>query len=155
RELHPHRLRRGEPRRLRQRGRRLLGRDHRRRGRGDGRPAARAAVQDCAGARAVPRRARVAAAGPARQGVMETPRMKTLVTGLHTAMRTGDAARRMPRALLGALAAAALLALPQVVTNPSHLNLLVLILMAAQLGVAWNILGGYAGQVSLGHVAFF
>jgi branched-chain amino acid transport system permease protein len=28
-------------------------------------------------------------------------------------------------------------------------------LMAAQLGVAWNILGGYAGQVSFGHVAFF
>jgi branched-chain amino acid transport system permease protein len=25
----------------------------------------------------------------------------------------------------------------------------------AQLGVAWNILGGYAGQVSLGHAAFF
>jgi branched-chain amino acid transport system permease protein len=28
-------------------------------------------------------------------------------------------------------------------------------LMTAQLGVAWNILGGYAGQVSLGHAAFF
>ena len=28
-------------------------------------------------------------------------------------------------------------------------------LMAAQLGVAWNILGGYAGQVSLGHAAFY
>jgi branched-chain amino acid transport system permease protein len=28
-------------------------------------------------------------------------------------------------------------------------------LMVAQLGVAWNILGGYAGQVSLGHAAFF
>jgi branched-chain amino acid transport system permease protein len=27
--------------------------------------------------------------------------------------------------------------------------------MAAQLGVAWNIVGGYAGQVSLGHAAFF
>jgi branched-chain amino acid transport system permease protein len=27
--------------------------------------------------------------------------------------------------------------------------------MAAQLGVAWNIIGGYAGQVSLGQVAFY
>jgi branched-chain amino acid transport system permease protein len=27
--------------------------------------------------------------------------------------------------------------------------------MAAQLGVSWNIVGGYAGQVSLGHAAFF
>ena len=44
---------------------------------------------------------------------------------------------------------------PQVVTSPSRLNLAVLILMAAQLGVSWNILGGYAGQISLGHAAFF
>lgn len=27
--------------------------------------------------------------------------------------------------------------------------------MAAQLGVAWNIIGGYAGQISLGQVAFY
>jgi branched-chain amino acid transport system permease protein len=27
--------------------------------------------------------------------------------------------------------------------------------MAAQMGVAWNIVGGYAGQVSLGHAAFY
>ncbi len=46
-------------------------------------------------------------------------------------------------------------AVPFVVTSPSRLNLAVLILMAAQLGVAWNILGGYAGQISLGHAAFF
>lgn len=45
--------------------------------------------------------------------------------------------------------------LPSLITSPSHLNLLILMLMAAQLGVAWNILGGYAGQVSFGHAAFF
>lgn len=54
-----------------------------------------------------------------------------------------------------ALGGVALIALPLAVSNPSHQNLLILILMAAQLGVAWNILGGYAGQVSLGHAAFF
>ncbi len=43
--------------------------------------------------------------------------------------------------------------LPMLV-DTSHLNTIILILMAAQLGVAWNILGGYAGQVSLGHAAF-
>ena len=43
--------------------------------------------------------------------------------------------------------------LPQLV-DTSHLNTIILILMAAQLGVAWNMLGGYAGQVSLGHAAF-
>jgi branched-chain amino acid transport system permease protein len=46
------------------------------------------------------------------------------------------------------------LALPAFV-DASHLNLAILVLMGAQLGVAWNIVGGYAGQVSLGHAAFF
>jgi len=50
---------------------------------------------------------------------------------------------------------AAALAAPFVVADASHLNLLILVLMAAQLGVAWNLLGGYAGQVSLGHAAFY
>jgi branched-chain amino acid transport system permease protein len=54
-------------------------------------------------------------------------------------------------ALLGLLAAALL---PLVVTSPAHQNVATLVLMAAQLGVAWNIVGGYAGQVSLGHAAF-
>jgi branched-chain amino acid transport system permease protein len=56
------------------------------------------------------------------------------------------------------VAAAALLVaalLPLFVSDASHLNLLILVLMAAQLGVAWNLLGGYAGQVSLGHAAFY
>jgi branched-chain amino acid transport system permease protein len=53
--------------------------------------------------------------------------------------------------VLGAAAAV----LPLVMSNPTHLNLAILVLMAAQLGVAWNILGGYAGQVSLGHAAFY
>jgi branched-chain amino acid transport system permease protein len=56
--------------------------------------------------------------------------------------------------LLIALAGAAVL-LPFVTHSPSHLNLAILVLMAAQLGVAWNLLGGYAGQVSLGHAAFY
>ena len=56
-------------------------------------------------------------------------------------------------AIAAALAAACVL--PLLVSNPAHQNFLILILMFAQAGVAWNILGGYAGQVSLGHVAFF
>jgi branched-chain amino acid transport system permease protein len=56
-----------------------------------------------------------------------------------------------------ALGGGLLLALlvPLVIRDPSHQNLAILILMAAQLGVAWNILGGYAGQISLGQVAFY
>lgn len=44
---------------------------------------------------------------------------------------------------------------PLLFTRPSWQNTAILMLMTAQLGVAWNILGGYAGQVSLGHAAFF
>ena len=55
------------------------------------------------------------------------------------------------------LAAALLLAalFPLVVTRPTWQNTAILMLMTAQLGVAWNILGGYAGQVSLGSASFF
>jgi branched-chain amino acid transport system permease protein len=61
------------------------------------------------------------------------------------------AAKRV--AMLAILALA--LATPALVTNPSRLNFVILVLMIAQAGVAWNILGGYAGQVSLGHAAFY
>ncbi len=65
----------------------------------------------------------------------------------------------MSRAVLGrtiALAALGLAALfPLVVTSATWQNTAILMLMVAQMGVAWNILGGYAGQVSLGHAAFF
>ena len=45
-------------------------------------------------------------------------------------------------------------ALPATIDS-SHLNMAILVLMAAQLGVSWNIVGGYAGQVSLGHAVFY
>ncbi|MBC7499842.1 MAG: branched-chain amino acid ABC transporter permease [Herminiimonas sp.] len=47
------------------------------------------------------------------------------------------------------------LALPLFVDSPSHQNIAILVLMAAQMGVAWNIVGGYAGQISLGQAAFY
>jgi branched-chain amino acid transport system permease protein len=56
-------------------------------------------------------------------------------------------------ALVAGVAIAA--ALPFLVSNASQLNYAILVLMIAQAGVAWNILGGYAGQVSLGHAAFY
>jgi branched-chain amino acid transport system permease protein len=55
----------------------------------------------------------------------------------------------------GLAALALALAFPLLVTRPTWQNTAILMLMLAQLGVAWNILGGYAGQVSLGHAAFF
>lgn len=63
--------------------------------------------------------------------------------------------RRAVGRTLAAAAALAALLLPLAVTRPAWQNTAILMLMVAQLGVAWNILGGYAGQVSLGHAAFF
>ena len=48
-----------------------------------------------------------------------------------------------------------LLALPLVVRNPFFLHLCILVLMWTLLGAAWNVLGGFAGQVSFGHAALF
>lgn len=52
------------------------------------------------------------------------------------------------------LAAALLLAVPWLTSNSFVLHLLIMTLWAALLGAAWNLLGGYAGQVSFGHAAF-
>ncbi len=48
-----------------------------------------------------------------------------------------------------------LAALPLAVTSNEVMMFLILSLMFALLGQAWNILGGYAGQFSFGHAAFF
>jgi branched-chain amino acid transport system permease protein len=58
------------------------------------------------------------------------------------------------RTLLGAAAAGLLLALPYWVSSVWQ-NLLITTFYYAYLAQAWNILGGYAGQLSLGHAAFF
>lgn len=57
--------------------------------------------------------------------------------------------------LVGGGTALAVLAIPLVVDSESWLNLGVLVLLYAGLAQAWNILGGFAGQVSLGNAAFF
>jgi len=59
---------------------------------------------------------------------------------------------RKPLAL-GAVALLALAAPP--FASPYVVHILVLILFYAFLGTAWNLLGGYAGQFSFGHAAFF
>src|SRR6202000_3512112 len=57
--------------------------------------------------------------------------------------------------LLLAAAAAVALVLPFAVKDAYWVNLAVLALMAAQMGAAWDLVGGYAGQASLGHAAFY
>jgi len=64
--------------------------------------------------------------------------------------------RGEPARAIIVLAALALLALVPVVTRRDDvLNFLFLVLLAVTLAESWNIMGGYAGQVNLGHAAFF
>ncbi len=55
---------------------------------------------------------------------------------------------------LGLLAALALV-LPLVVTSRFAIDIFIRILLFAFIGVAWNLMGGYAKQLSLGHAAYF
>jgi branched-chain amino acid transport system permease protein len=48
-----------------------------------------------------------------------------------------------------------LLVLPLVVTSRFAIDIFIRILLFAFIGVAWNLIGGYAKQLSLGHAAYF
>jgi len=64
--------------------------------------------------------------------------------------------RLRPSAAMGlTVAALALVLLPQIVSNPFAVDIFIRVLLFAFIGVAWNLLGGYAKQLSLGHAAFF
>jgi branched-chain amino acid transport system permease protein len=54
-----------------------------------------------------------------------------------------------------AVLAMVLLALPQVVKSSFAVDIFVRILLFAFIGTAWNLMGGYAKQLSLGHAAYF
>jgi branched-chain amino acid transport system permease protein len=57
--------------------------------------------------------------------------------------------------LIGVTLVALLANVPFVVHRDDVLNFLVLTLLTIALAQSWNIVGGYAGQVNLGHAAFF
>ena len=56
---------------------------------------------------------------------------------------------------VGLAAAIALAVLPLVVRRDDVLNFFFLVLLSITLAQSWNIVAGYAGQVNLGHAAFF
>jgi branched-chain amino acid transport system permease protein len=62
---------------------------------------------------------------------------------------------RLRQFLSAVLLAAAAATLPLFVTDVYSQNILVLTLMYAALSQSWNILGGYCGQISLGHALYF
>lgn len=60
-----------------------------------------------------------------------------------------------PKTLIATLAVLALLVLLPFFVSQYYLDMLILILYTAYLAQSWNIMGGYAGQFSFGHAAFF
>jgi branched-chain amino acid transport system permease protein len=49
----------------------------------------------------------------------------------------------------------ALFLFPRLVDNPYALHIMILIFLSVIMGGSWNILGGYTGQYSVGHAAYF
>jgi branched-chain amino acid transport system permease protein len=60
-----------------------------------------------------------------------------------------------PRHTLGLAIGALFLAYPWLLSSPFYQRMGALVLLAAISASAWNLLGGYAGQASVGHAVFF
>ena len=65
------------------------------------------------------------------------------------------AKRNVPGVVWLGAAALLLLALPLVVTSSFAIDIFIRVLLFSCIGVAWNLMGGYAKQLSLGHAAYF
>jgi branched-chain amino acid transport system permease protein len=67
----------------------------------------------------------------------------------------GIAQRRRTELITGALVLAGLALLPLAIKDVYTQNLIILTILYAGLSQAWNLLGGYCGQISLGHALYF
>ena len=63
--------------------------------------------------------------------------------------------RRRRELVVGGILLALSSALPWTIADVYTQNLLILVLLYAGLSQAWNVLGGYCGQISLGHALYF
>jgi branched-chain amino acid transport system permease protein len=61
----------------------------------------------------------------------------------------------MKKAAIPLIVLGVLIALPLVGLSSYTMHILVLVLMWTTIGMSWNLLGGYCGQVSFGHAAYF
>ncbi len=71
-----------------------------------------------------------------------------------SSMATFVAARRR-QLVVAAIVFAAIAVVPRLVSDVYMMNVLILTLLFAALSQSWNLLGGYCGQVSLGHALYF
>lgn len=82
----------------------------------------------------------------------------TTTTILPSAVHAGESAhvsKRRTQLIVGAIVFGGVAALPLGVTDVYMQNVLILTLMYAAVSQSWNILGGYCGQISLGHALYF
>ena len=75
--------------------------------------------------------------------------------GVVIAGESAHARKRRNQLLIGAAVFAAVAVLPQFVNDVYLQNVMILTLLFAALAQSWNILGGYCGQISLGHALYF
>jgi branched-chain amino acid transport system permease protein len=71
-----------------------------------------------------------------------------------TLIRTSTGASPVPLAL-GTAIIAALFLFPTFIQSPYALHIMILFFLSTIQGGAWNIIGGYTGQYSVGHAAYF
>src|ERR1700733_3844456 len=70
-------------------------------------------------------------------------------------METSITRRRRTGLIVGAVLLVALALLPLPIHDVYTRNLIIITIMFAGLAQAWNILGGYCGQISLSHALYF
>jgi branched-chain amino acid transport system permease protein len=58
-------------------------------------------------------------------------------------------------AIIAVVMLAVLYAFPSFVESPYALHMMILFFLSTMMGESWNIVGGYAGQYSVGHAAYF
>ncbi|KAB1072993.1 branched-chain amino acid ABC transporter ATP-binding protein/permease [Methylobacterium planeticum] len=75
--------------------------------------------------------------------------------GAHAAGSAASARRNLAAPTALAILLAALVVIPTAIGNPFVYHVFITICVFAGLSTAWNIVGGYAGQLSLGHGIFY
>ena len=67
----------------------------------------------------------------------------------------GKAGFKSAEPIVTLLVMAGLALFPTLVSSPYSLHLMILLFLSIIMGQSWNIVGGYAGQYSVGHAAYF
>uniref|UniRef100_A0A831U4Z6 Branched-chain amino acid ABC transporter permease n=1 Tax=Geobacter metallireducens TaxID=28232 RepID=A0A831U4Z6_GEOME len=73
---------------------------------------------------------------------------------IHELIRNHAGASPVPL-VLGLVVLAGLFLFPRFVESPYALHIMILLFLATIQGEAWNLIGGYTGQYSVGHAAYF